>query len=198
MERTGWEWVGWGVTFAVMTVGTVLFWRGGWAFLDLNLEPKGKEDSDVAINGAICLLLACTLGLLLFVTDPWLKRVAEAYPAIPHVFLFRTFALGWLSILAWRGVWIILDVLVSGSDTTQSIWAVGMNIAGFALLAALQTAASVLAPPFVAAPDGEWTPVHLFPWFKQPTPIAPIAPISASVRSGEGGEGGEGWSEEES
>ena len=127
------------------------FWYGGWMLLDLYLKPDGRSSSDLATNGVYCLIIAFVLGMAMVVLDPWVVSVirADAHKRTNPLLLFRLFVLSSLSIFAWRGTWRVADaIILSTSRTSRTVFALLAFFGGFALLALLGVASSLVSPPF--------------------------------------------------
>ncbi len=147
----------------VISLLTILAWRGIYGLLDVYLHPNNET-----VSASICLLIGYPLFFILMYTQSFQneidflpKFVQANYPSfihnIHHLCAFLS------CILLWRGFWILFDLYIATTSWAQAspyVFYLIFMMISFIILTTMRTASSINGP--MAHMDDEY---NLFPLY---------------------------------
>ena len=144
------------VFYALVAILVLLFWRGGWVLCDEHLFPD-----DPKLSGYVSLAIGYGLVLLLWVMEV-LVRSRCGDVAFPRwVQVLHMYVLGWITILAWRGAWLVADHYFR--NFTASIAGAISHVSAAFVLYFMGYFSSVFASPVLVSDDAAnaLDPLHI-------------------------------------
>lgn len=151
------------LSFVVVPIFVVIFWRGSWLVLDYYLWGFSLDPHKLHLSLLWNFLLAA--GLMVITSDPVFNRISsikcihpEKYPLLPLKLLsrLRTYLLAWGTVNFWRVVWYIWDEFIGG----PSLWScLVSHIVPLILLASCGCLSCIVAPASTLGVDALCDPL---------------------------------------
>jgi hypothetical protein len=158
----------------VISLLTILAWRGSYGLLDVYLYPYNEN-----LSAGISLLIGYPLFFVLMYTQSFQNEIGFVpkfidanYPSLIHN--IRHLCAFFSCVLLWRGFWMLFDLYIATMSLAQAspyVFYLICMIISFLILTALKTASSINGP--MAQMDDEYKLFPLYPncflvqWFNE-------------------------------
>ncbi len=114
------------------------YWRGTWYILDLFVFPD-----DEVLSASMTFTASFGTIFLIMLVEDYLKEFLNERKARKALYLVLFYPLALMTVISWRGLWMMLDLYTTTSLTSACV----SHAIGFLIVLTTKTASSIIASP---------------------------------------------------